>query len=1063
MSAARCAWDQPCRPSVPRESPRGIPGAIATSRRSKLGGDDAGGRPGAAEGSPDGFNLGSSGTITIPRPIRRAHGSAEVERPDTVGPQPPRARTCSELHGESRYQPIRASSQPNQTLGAHHRQPPSAPAAGAGAPAMKTFLGAALVALAACGMARGQSVEFRIVERTGQTQATQAGTTSWISPCRPGWSGAAKARPLGGFNFNIVLTGEPDADGTLCAGSSATPTTRMPRRSACSSTVGAGGMAYQYTYLAWISPNFNGVINSSAGGFTNTPGNQEIGLVTGIVSGQQAHRNAGARSHGRGRSGHVVRVWPGNSPNNGDTATVDPAIGRGVLRDRGQLERRVQIPVHGDDVYWATDHAAAHAVSAQIFDHFLFSGFWTATTTAGAGQPGEHLGADGHGGHCRRACCDPGDGAVRARARRGLRLRHVHGGRDVLAQPVRPAAGLVLQPERGVYDHRPVRVANGSMRGRRAGHARRTPAPNHRVRAATTPPPRAARERARRAAQEAPGRSGGHARPISASRRARAATRTEYARRSSSRAALREHLDARRDCARPTSAPSRKVPAATNTSGACSIGAAGTCLAGSTWTFGGTCTPNTCQPSCGAAATSPTAPAPSKPRPTAARVRMTGREGGVCSPNTCAPSGACCDTGGTCARLTQARCTTLRAARWTGGGVCTPNPCPVLGTCCNVVTSSCSIVAQPTCALAGHTWTIGGTCSPNTCAPSGSCCDAAGGCRRLVHSRCTDASATWTVGAVCSPNPCPQLGRCCNVVNSTCAIQYQANCNLGGHSWAAGGTCTPNTCASSGARAAIRMMARATGSRTARCTAISGVWTLGGACSPNPCPHPGRVLQRRNQRLLDPGAAHLRLRRGTRGARGNVLAHPVPGLGSLLRHDRCMSPARPFALHRGGLDPDFRRCVLAEPVPAGRPVLQRGERHVCDTVPERLQSRRPHLGSGGACTPNTCAPPGSCCESGSCRRLTHAPCTAISGVWTLAGVCSPNPCPVPPGGLVVRAPNPDCPADFNDDGEVNTTDVFDFLTAWFAGESIADVNGSGAVNAQDIFDYLNSWYAGCPR
>lgn len=52
-----------------------------------------------------------------------------------------------------------------------------------------------------------------------------------------------------------------------------------------------------------------------------------------------------------------------------------------------------------------------------------------------------------------------------------------------------------------------------------------------------------------------------------------------------------------------------------------------------------------------------------------------------------------------------------------------------------------------------------------------------------------------------------------------------------------------------------------------------------------------------------------------------------------------------------------------------------------------------------------------------------------------------------------------CLADFNASGAVNSQDLFDFLTAFFAGN--ADVNRDGSVNSQDFFDFLALFFAGC--
>ncbi|MBK7405846.1 MAG: PQQ-binding-like beta-propeller repeat protein [Phycisphaerales bacterium] len=55
-----------------------------------------------------------------------------------------------------------------------------------------------------------------------------------------------------------------------------------------------------------------------------------------------------------------------------------------------------------------------------------------------------------------------------------------------------------------------------------------------------------------------------------------------------------------------------------------------------------------------------------------------------------------------------------------------------------------------------------------------------------------------------------------------------------------------------------------------------------------------------------------------------------------------------------------------------------------------------------------------------------------------------------------------CPADFNDDGKVNTQDVLAFLNAWAAGDASADFNTDGTINTLDVLAYLNAWSSGCP-
>lgn len=54
-----------------------------------------------------------------------------------------------------------------------------------------------------------------------------------------------------------------------------------------------------------------------------------------------------------------------------------------------------------------------------------------------------------------------------------------------------------------------------------------------------------------------------------------------------------------------------------------------------------------------------------------------------------------------------------------------------------------------------------------------------------------------------------------------------------------------------------------------------------------------------------------------------------------------------------------------------------------------------------------------------------------------------------------------CPADFNDDGTVNTQDILAFLNAWSSGDPRGDFNGDGSVNTIDVLAFLNAWSAGC--
>lgn len=55
-----------------------------------------------------------------------------------------------------------------------------------------------------------------------------------------------------------------------------------------------------------------------------------------------------------------------------------------------------------------------------------------------------------------------------------------------------------------------------------------------------------------------------------------------------------------------------------------------------------------------------------------------------------------------------------------------------------------------------------------------------------------------------------------------------------------------------------------------------------------------------------------------------------------------------------------------------------------------------------------------------------------------------------------------CPGDFDGNGTVEVTDIFTFLTAWFAGDLGADVDGTPGLQVSDIFTFLTAYFEPCP-
>ncbi len=118
----------------------------------------------------------------------------------------------------------------------------------------------------------------------------------------------------------------------------------------------------------------------------------------------------------------------------------------------------------------------------------------------------------------------------------------------------------------------------------------------------------------------------------------------------------------------------------------------------------------------------------------------------------------------------------------------------------------------------------------------------------------------------------------------------------------------------------------------------------------------------------------------------------------------------------------------------------------------------------------------ACGQPHSCSHQPFSPLSAFdgedpTGTWTLniADVTGSTSGSIRAGGgqpfsLVFsscESPVAGCPADFNGVNGVTVQDIFDFLTAWLAGNASADFNNVNGVTVQDIFDFLTAWLAGC--
>lgn len=163
-------------------------------------------------------------------------------------------------------------------------------------------------------------VQFRIVERTGQTAASAADNVLdfAVQMMSPEYS-------VANFTFNIRIIGEAESRGTLQRGAISEVDGTYGTSLAVTSVVTRGGLASQYAYLAGINASFNGVINQSAVSATNGP-DQEIFLIAGSAIGSALLRTPGMDSDGDGNPD----TWSGNgsgaSPLDNTFVPLDPAL-----------------------------------------------------------------------------------------------------------------------------------------------------------------------------------------------------------------------------------------------------------------------------------------------------------------------------------------------------------------------------------------------------------------------------------------------------------------------------------------------------------------------------------------------------------------------------------------------------------------------------------------------------------------------------------------------------------------------------------------------------------------
>ena len=598
---------------------------------------------------------------------------------------------------------------------------------------MKMQVAAAFAAMSLAGLARSQTVEFRIVEREGQTSipnpvgaiATTDAVLNFAVQARV--VGGTASQFLGNFGFNIVASGEPDTNGTLaklliC---NADGTYNANSTQSANASIGRGGLAAIYIYLANVNPSFNGLINTSGGTFTNTPGNQEIGLVAGSPTGSALLLLTDLDFDGN----------PDTYPGTGTTAPIDTTVASTYMGASGNFVDvyRFKYTLSNTSSNRAITFQVANA-NAQIGSSLaLANGIWgPVQSNATVSNTGITVQNDGLG-----ACCSSLGGCTAAGALACSGTSFQSGGScspNPCPQPgnccaASGACTFVLQ--------------SGCATGN-------------------------------------PWSLGGSCSPNPCPQPGTCCASTGTCSFGFASACVTGSVWTLGGSCSPNPCPQPGMCCAPT--GTCSFSLQSVCASGSVWTQGGSCSPNPC-PQPGTCCASTGACAFSLQSVCASGSIWT--QGGACSPNPCPQPGTCCASSGSCLFRFASACST--GSVWSLGGSCSPNPCPQPGTCC-ASTGTCSFGFASAC-VTGSVWTLGGSCSPNPCPQPGMCCAPTGTCSFSLQSVCASGSV-WTQGGSCSPNPCPQPGNCC-ATSGGCAFIQQAAC---AGVWNQAGSCSPNPC-----------------------------------------------------------------------------------------------------------------------------------------------------------------------------------------------------------------------------------------------------------------------------
>ncbi len=396
----------------------------------------------------------------------------------------------------------------------------------------------------------------------------------------------------------------------------------------------------------------------------------------------------------------------------------------------------------------------------------------------------------------------------------------------------------------------------------------------------------------------------------------------------------------------------------------------------------------------------------------------------------------------------------VRVGMWSGtavGGAFTLVVAPTtLGACCNTTSGACTSSTTGGAGCAAGTVYQGdnSTCSPSPC-PREACCNAVTGvCTVAAVGVCASGTTGQGVGSVCTPNPCPQppppANDECTAAVAVTLGTVATGSNVNATTSATLTTTNTGSCAQVSFNTGIhkdvwyRFVAPATTNYvidTCGSTMPDTVISIHSGCPADQsnildcnddaatvCTNSG-LNSRIVSVALTGGSTYYIGVAGYNGASGafNLLVNYVDAslVGSC-----CVSTT----------------CTLSDAANCAGTFT-----------------------AGGTCTPSPCGgPTGVCCRGATCTTTitSAAACTASLIGGQTAGASFPSGAAC---NAAVISNAPCCYADYNKVGGITVTDIFNFLTDWFAGSPYARVGsngGPGPLAVQNIFDFLTNWFAG---